>query len=353
MKYSQARELMVDCMIGRLVPLLAGSPGVGKSALAQSIADEYNLLLIDYRLGQCDPTDLMGFPQVKNGKAAYAPMEVFPMAGDELPLKKAAVLDAEGNVVTPEVRYDGWLLFLDELTSAPRAVQAAAYKLVLDRMVGNHKLHEQVAIMAAGNKETDGAIVTPMGTAMQSRLVHLELDVDHKEWVDWAVGAGVDFRITSFINYKPDNLYRFDPNHNDKTFACPRTWGFVDALVSQWPAEIPASKRAVLDGTISAGMAHEFMAFCKIFDSLVTVPQIVANPTGIAVPDEPSQNFALAGSIANHADKDNIDELMVFVSRMNMEFQIICLQDLMKRDRTMLQNPNIKAWLAKNAKELF
>ena len=42
------------------------------------------------------------------------PNEAFPLVGDALPLK------ADG---TP---YQGWLLFLDEITNAPMAVQAAA-----------------------------------------------------------------------------------------------------------------------------------------------------------------------------------------------------------------------------------
>lgn len=44
-----------------------------------------------------------------NGRADYAPFAHFPIEGDPLP---------EG--------YSGWLLFLDELTSALPAIQAAA-----------------------------------------------------------------------------------------------------------------------------------------------------------------------------------------------------------------------------------
>ena len=76
--------------------------------------------------------------------------------------------------------------------------------------------------MAAGNLETDNAIVQPMSTALQSRLAHLELVVDSKEWVNWATSNGIDHRITSYINFKPGNLYTFNPDHTDKTYASPR-----------------------------------------------------------------------------------------------------------------------------------
>lgn len=132
-------------------------------------------------------------------------MKHFPIEGDPIP---------HG--------YSGWLLFLDEATSAPPAIQAAAYKLILDRMVGSHHLHKNVAIVCAGNLETDNAIVQPMSTALQSRLVHMELVIDHQEWIDWAVQNDIDHRITSFIGFKPSALFTFTPDHTDKTYACPR-----------------------------------------------------------------------------------------------------------------------------------
>ena len=41
----------------KIVPMLTGSPGMGKSAIVKDIAKTYNLKLIDLRLSQCDPTD--------------------------------------------------------------------------------------------------------------------------------------------------------------------------------------------------------------------------------------------------------------------------------------------------------
>ena len=201
----QAVSMITSFLKAKLVPLMVGSPGIGKSSIAKQIADQFNLKLIDIRLSQCDVTDLCGFPQIVNNKASYVPMDTFPIEGDTVP---------KG--------YSGWLLLFDELTSAVPALQSAAYKILLDRMVGLHHLHKHVALMAAGNLETDNAIVQPMSTALQSRLAHLELVVDSKEWVNWATSNGIDHRITAYINFKPGNLYTFNPDHTDKTYASPR-----------------------------------------------------------------------------------------------------------------------------------
>lgn len=335
----QAAELVSDVIRAGLVPMLSGSPGLGKSSVLHAIADEFNLEVIDVRLSQCDPTDLLGFPTIdkESGKSRYAPMEMFPLADDALPAGK-----------------DGWLLFLDEFNSAPMSVQAAAYKLVLDRMHGMHKLHPHVAIVCAGNKQTDQAIVNRMSTAMQSRLVHLELEIDHKAWDEWATKNGIDFRITSFIKFKPDSLFRFNPDHDDVTFACPRTWEFASKIVKQFPNEIPASKLALLAGTISEGMAVEFTAFCKIVDKLPSIDQIVSNPKKTPVPsDEPGTLFALSGAIGNAGNEKNLEALMTYVERMPLEFQVISMQDMLKRNRSLLQEPSIRKWIQENTKMLF
>lgn len=57
-KASQAREMLTKYIQAKLVPMLVGSPGCGKSQIVYSIAKEYSLKVIDLRLSQCDPTDL-------------------------------------------------------------------------------------------------------------------------------------------------------------------------------------------------------------------------------------------------------------------------------------------------------
>lgn len=332
----QATELLIDCIQAKLVPFVAGSPGLGKSAIVHAIAEEYNLKVIDVRLSQCDPVDLAGFPKVENGKSSYIPMDTFPLDTDKIP---------DG--------YSGWLLFLDEFNSAPIATQAAAYKLVLDRKIGQANLHDHVAIICAGNKDTDGAITNRLSTAMQSRLVHLEIAPDHESWLKWATTKGdIDYRVKAYINFKPDNLYRFDPDHSDKTFACYRTWEFVSRLIKKWP-QIDRKKLPLLAGTISEGIAREFLTFCEIFHDLLTVDEIIANPSGVKVPEEPSTLYALSGSIGNHANPDTIDKLMEFVNRLPIEFQIITLREIASKHPAITSSTAVRSWLAKNAQELF
>lgn len=55
---TDAAECLMDVLKAGHVPMLKGSPGVGKSDIISKLADDHKLKVIDLRLSQCDPTDL-------------------------------------------------------------------------------------------------------------------------------------------------------------------------------------------------------------------------------------------------------------------------------------------------------
>jgi len=334
----QAPELIQDILRAGRVPMLHSSPGLGKSSIYRQIAKERNLLLIDLRLSQCDPTDLAGFPTI-NGertKAGYVPMETFPVEGDPLPIRP------DGS------KYAGWLLLLDEFNSASMAVQAAGYKLVLDREVGQNKLHPKCACVAAGNLTSDRAIVNRLSTAMQSRMVHLHLIVDAPAFIDWGNANGVDYRVIAYIGFRPDILHKFNPDHDDFTFPCPRTWEFCSDIIKPWK-NLERKKAPVIDGVIGEGASREFMGFCEVFEVIPTIQDILDNPEGVVIDDEPSVKYAIAALISNNNGYDNFDTLIKCILRLPIEFQVICLQASFKRDEEIAKHPEWKKWTIKNA----
>ena len=116
---SELTETLVRCLKVNLVPMVRGQPAIGKSDIIRSVAKQLNLKLVDFRLSQSDPTDLNGLPRFReDGRAEFVPFDDFPLAGDELPTR----VDEDGKTH----KYDGWLLFFDELTSANKDLQAAA-----------------------------------------------------------------------------------------------------------------------------------------------------------------------------------------------------------------------------------
>lgn len=355
---NEIKKFLKMALKSGLVPYIKGSPGIGKSDVAQATAKEFDLKLIDVRLSQCDPTDLNGFPSVNaEGRSTYKPMTTWPLAGDALPFK----YNPDGSPLMENgvhQQYKGWLIFFDELASASPAVQAASYKIILDRMVGEFNLHPEVKMCAAGNLATDNAVVEDMSTALQSRLVHATMRVDDKEWVKWATMNGVDPRIISYISWKPASLYSFNPDHEGDTFACPRTWKFASDLLTvggldMHPQHDPAFARAMLTGTLSEAPAREFIAYCNYFSKLPTIDEIVANPLGVPVPEEIGVLYAMTSAIASGLTEANCDKLFQFLGRMDVEYQIIAMRTAIPRNRNIAKQPAVLKWCMDNANSLF
>lgn len=333
----QAKALIQDCMKAGLVPLLKGSPGTSKSSIMARIAKEQNLKLIDIRLSQIEETELNGFPDLSGDKATYKQFDIFPTEGTPIP-----------------AGYDGWLLFFDELTSADKIRQGASYKIILDRMVGQEKLHEKAFCTAAGNLITDKAVVINMSTAMQSRLIHINMGVDKDDWIDWAIKAGIDNRVISFIEWQPSKLHAFNPAHQDDTFACQRTWEFASRLLKVI-GTFTSDKLPLLAGTVSEGVAREFKAFCDLSHGLVKFDDILKDPENAPIPEEGIKDragllYATVGMLADNTNKDNADTVMKYITRLPAEFQLCTVKRIYVRDDTIIENATVRNWLVANAK---
>ena len=144
---------------------LWGPPGIGKSEVVAQIGENTDREVIDVRLALWEPTDIKGIPYFDSNAntMTWAPPAELPTDPDSTAI-----------------------IFLDELNSAPPAVQAAAYQLILNRRVGTYKLPDGVDIVAAGNRDGDKGVTFRMPAPLANRFVHLEMKVDFDDWQDWA-----------------------------------------------------------------------------------------------------------------------------------------------------------------------
>lgn len=337
-----------------LVPMIHGDPAIGKSDLLHAIADSQNLMLIDIRLATVDPVYLNGVlsANAARTKGTFLPLDNIPIKGDTLPQK----FDDTGKAVGT---YDGWLLFFDEITQCAPAIQAASYKILLDRQVGDHHLHERVRVAAAGNLTTSGAIASKMNTAMQSRMIHFVLRSDHKAWMEWATNNAIDHRVVSYLAYKPEFLHRFDPKHQDLTFPAGRTWKFLSDLIQGANGiatpDLPKNK-PMLAGTVGFGAATDFITYCKVYSSLPDVNAILTDPANAPLPHEPGAKWAIAGMVSQNLielkDPAHRAALMEYLLRFEVSFQHIALVRALSQDKSIARTPKILQWVQKNS-DLF
>ena len=336
----QVRKFINEILLAGLVPFVQSSPGMGKSTIMRSVAAENNLKLIDHRLSTSAPEDLSGLPEFYTNsagarRARFVPFgDLFPLEGDELP---------EGK--------DGWMLFFDEFNSASKSVQAAAYKPILDHQMGQYNLHKNVVVTAAGNLAGDRAITNALSTAMQSRVVHLEMQVNFEEWLyDVALKENYDSRIIAYLSQFPSKLMDFRPDHKDKTFCCPRTWEFVNRLITG--KVVTDGDAMLLAGTITSGTAVDFVQFCKIYMNLITIDQILADPAKCPLPGDQNMRWATIKHMMEKVNDKNFAQLCTYADRFDVSFRILFYRSTLVRNPALRQSPTFVGAMATLGKYL-
>jgi len=225
---------------------LWGPPGIGKSDIVKQIGDDAGREVIDVRLALWEPTDIKGIPyyNADQGKMVWAPPSELPT-------------DADSKAI----------IFLDELNSAPPAVQAAAYQLILNRRVGTYHLPKGVDVVAAGNREGDRGVTYRMPSPLANRFIHLEAKVDFDDYIEWATINRIHPEVVGYLSFAKQDLYDFDPKGASKSFATPRSWTFVSDLLSDDDCDIDTLHNLIA-GSVGDGLAIKFMAHRKIASKL-------------------------------------------------------------------------------------
>jgi hypothetical protein len=321
--------------------MLHGSPGIGKSDVVRQVAKQRGIDLIDLRLSQLDPVDLRGVPSVdaKKKQTTWNTPSFLPT-------------DGKG------------ILFLDEINSAAQATQAAAYQLVLDRKLGDYVLPPGWAIVAAGNRSTDRAIVNQMSTALKNRFTHLNYEVNNDDWCDWALRNNIAVEVLGFIRFRPMLLNEFEQRNESKeekervqrlkdsqAFATPRSWEFLSKVVQQKPAS--DIEYELYSGIVGEGAAAEFMGYLKYYRDLPNLDALLMNPGTAKVPEEPATLYALATGLATKATQDNMERVVKYALRLPPEFQVLLMKDAITRDNDLTQTKAFNEWAIKNADVMF
>lgn len=101
-------------------------------------------------------------------------------------------------------------------------------------------------------------------------------------------------------------------------------------------------------GTVSEGVAREFIAYCDFYKRIPKVEDIIQDPDLIAVPEESGLCFALATVIAENMTEENGSALMTYIKRLGIEFQVTAIRKSWAKNRRIVLVPEISDWLDVN-----
>lgn len=286
-----------------------GAPGIGKTEIAEQVAREQGDEFVTLNLLLCSPADLQ-LPRFNkdNDTIFFAVHDWWKRACQP------------GHKIT---------IFLDEIRSALPSVQAAAQKLAFEREISGYRLNENARVIMAGNRKEDRAVVFNAPAPLRNRIIDITLEPFLEDWLkDYAVPRDVHGDVISFLQWRPELLYSFDPEKDEKGFATPRSWTFVsDILYAKFNDQSQLSE--LISGSIG-NTASEFLAFLKSKKDLPSLEDIIKNPKKAKVPQDPELLYAVIGVLLNlvRAKPQKILSVLHYIKRMKKEFIVVFFKNV-------------------------
>ncbi|WBC14986.1 AAA family ATPase [Micromonospora sp. WMMA1998] len=282
-------EALTLAVAADLPVLLWGAPGIGKTAALTQLAAALDLPLTTVIASVHEPSDFAGLPVVGDDPTTQG----VPMAPPDWAVRL--------------VRAGRGLLFLDELSTAPPAVQAALLRLVLERRVGSLRLPPEVRIVAAANPRSAAADGWELSPPLANRFVHLQWSHDHEvvvrglggTWPRATMPRLDPARLTDAVEYarravcgllsaRPTLVHRLPTSEAGRggAWPSPRSWEMALRLIAF--AQAAGTSRDVLStlvrGAVGDGPGLELLASLDRMD-LPDPEELLADPAAAVLPE--------------------------------------------------------------------
>lgn len=293
-----ARALAIAVQARKPV-LLWGGPGTGKSSVIRLLGATLELPVVTVIASLREPADFAGLPVV----------------GPDGSIKLA-----EPSWARALVDHDRGILFLDEITTAPPAVQAALLRVVLERVVGDIALPSTVSVVAAANPPEIAAGGWDLSPPLANRFCHLEWPVDSSRFVE-ALSAGwpaphiekpdpsqsqeasirTRSALAGFLKSRPALVYAMpeDMTTTGRAWPSPRSWDMAADLWAIADATRSGEETALtlIAGCVGPGAARELLTWQREAD-LPDPEEILADPSVFRLPERGDRQFAILSALA-------------------------------------------------------
>jgi hypothetical protein len=295
-------EALGVAISARVPVLLWGAPGTGKTSVVRAMASASGLLCEVVIASIREPSDFAGLPVIA-GEASGATRVDFAPPGWARRLADAGA----------------GLLFFDEVSTAPPAVQAALLRVVLERTVGDLALPEGVAVVAAANPPEQAADGWDLSAPLANRFCHLDWEVDGRSVADgFASGwppsgrahlpAGWESRIpmtrawvAGFLTVRPPLAIEVpeDASAAGRAWPSPRTWDMAARLLAACDAGgiWEACRSVLVRGSVGQGPGVEFLTWLVEAD-LPDPEAVLADPDSFELPARGDRAYAALSSVA-------------------------------------------------------
>jgi hypothetical protein len=304
---ASVRAALALAVAARVPVLLWGGAGLGKSSAIREMASAAGLACETVIASIREPSDFAGLPVVAEDGATvrFAP-----------PAWAKRLSEAGSGV-----------LFLDEISTAPPAVQAALLRVVLERTVGDLTLPQDVAVVAAANPPEQAADGWDISPPLANRFCHLDWDLEAREWSDGILagftqpavpalpGDRLLAEITAaranvgvFVAARPHLLHAHPGNEAaaGRAWPSPRSWDMAARLLGAAAVAGATSQVTALliAGSVGPGAAAEYLAWREDLD-LPDPEAVLSDPASFRLPARGDRAYAALAAVTAAVLADN------------------------------------------------
>ena len=180
----------------------------------------------------------------------------------------------------PTEERPGILLFDDGNRAAPR-IMKGLMQLVQDYRTVSWELPAGWTIVFTGNPDTAEYSVTTQDCAQLTRMRHITMKLDVREWVNWATEHGVDGRGIGFALKYPEMIEEGGERTNLRTYTefCRCLERYPDKLTDSQRKSLVVDGNSLLDEEI----VSTFITFMEVDMKLVIDPERILEDSKFAL----------------------------------------------------------------------
>lgn len=238
---------------------LLGSPGIGKTAIMEQVAQELGIALVSYSMTHHTRQSALGLPFITHKCYKGMEYDISEYTMSEIIASVYEVMEHSG--------IEEGILFLDEINCVSETLAPSMLQFLQYKVFGRHRVPDGWVIVTAGNPPEYNKSVREFDVVTMDRMKLVEVEADYATWKEYALKQGIHNAVVTYLDMKKNDFYRVETNVGGKSYVTARGWEDLSATMLLCEEEGLA-----VDETLVAQYLHnekivkEFTAYYELYN---------------------------------------------------------------------------------------